>query len=125
MKKLLIVALATYGAVLGACGHFGMGGSAADRALIVFKNQSLDQADVYAVAPSSDWTRIGTVMPGRADTLVVPAGLTATGSVNIVARLLSKSNTPSTGPLPLRGGDMFDVTLQPDERSLVALPSRP
>jgi hypothetical protein len=109
---------------VAACGHFGMGNSASD-ALIAFHNESLDQADVFAVAPGSDFQRIGTVLPGRVDTLRIPSSLLATGSgVNIVARLLARSNTPSTGSIPLHSGDMFDITLTTDGRTLTALPSR-
>jgi hypothetical protein len=107
-----------------ACGHLGMGGPGAEDALIVFHNESLDQADVFAVAPGTNFERIGTVFPGRTDTLRVRASMVATGSgVNIVARLLARSNTPSTGNIPLHSGDMFDVRLNSDGRSMSALPS--
>jgi hypothetical protein len=47
-----------------ACGPFrkGVGG---EPAILVFNNQSLDQATVYAVAPGADYIRIGTVMAGQ------------------------------------------------------------
>ncbi|HEY4303709.1 MAG TPA: hypothetical protein VGM82_04545 [Gemmatimonadaceae bacterium] len=110
---------------VSACGHLGMGGPAAADALIAFHNESLDQADVYAVAPGSEFQRIGTVFPGRVDTLRVRSSMLATGSgVNIVARLLARSNTPSSGNIPLHSGDMYDVTLTTDGRTLNALPSR-
>jgi hypothetical protein len=109
---------------VAACGHFGMGNSSGD-ALVIFHNESLDQADVFAVAPGSDFERIGTVFPGRTDTLRVRSALVSTGSgVNIVARLLARSNTPSTGNIPLHAGDMFDVRLTGDGRTLTALPAR-
>jgi len=109
---------------VAACGHLGMGSSAGD-ALVIFHNESLDQADVFAVAPGSDFERIGTVFPGRTDTLRVRSSLVSTGSgVNIVARLLARSNTPSTGSIALHSGDMFDVRLTSDGRTLSALPAR-
>jgi hypothetical protein len=112
-------------AVAAACGHLGMGGSGPSDALIVFHNESLDQADVFAVAPGSDFQRIGTVFPGRTDTLRVRSSLIAAGSgVNIMARLLARSNTPSTGTIPLHSGDMFEVRLNADGRTLSALPAR-
>ena len=108
--------------VAAACGHFGMGNGPND-ALIIFRNESLDQADVYAVSPGSDFVRIGTVFPGRADTLRVRSSMVASGSgVNIVARLLARSNTPSSGVIPLHSGDMFEVRLSSDGRTLSALP---
>lgn len=110
-------------AAVAACGHFGMGGSGPADALIIFHNESLDQADVFAVAPGSNLERIGTVFPGRTDTLRVRSSLVSTGSgVNIMARLLARSNTPSTGNIPLHSGDMFDVRLTADGRTLSALP---
>lgn len=122
---LRVVAAAACLVGAAACGHLGMGGNSAADALIAFHNESLDEADVYAVAPGSDFQRIGTVFPGRVDTLRVRSGLITTGSgVNIVARLLARSVTPSTGMIPLHGGDMFDVTLTTDGRTLTALPSR-
>ena len=94
-------------------------------ALVIFHNESLDQADVFAVAPGSSFERIGTVFPGRTDTLRVRSSLIAAGSgVNIMARLLARSNTPSTGTIPLHSGDMFDVRLTSDGRTLSALPAR-
>jgi hypothetical protein len=108
-----------------ACGHFGMGSGGASDGLIVFHNESIDQADVFVVAPGTSFERIGTVFPGRTDTLRVRASILATGSgVNVVARLLARSNTPSTGSIPLHSGDMFDVRLTSDGRTLTALPSR-
>lgn len=112
-------------ATAAACGHFGLGGPSPEDALIVFRNDSQDQADVYAVAPGSDMVRIGTVFPGATDTLRVRQSMLASGSgVNIVARLLARSNTPSTGNITLHSGDVFQVTLNPDGRTLVALPAR-
>lgn len=116
-------AMIVLGAVAAACGHFGMGGPGDQDALIIFHNESIDQADVYAVAPGADFERIGTVFPGRTDTLRVRASLVEQGSgVNIVARLLARSNTPSTGNISLHPGDLMDVRLPADGRTLVALP---
>lgn len=107
-----------------ACGHMGIGSGPQEDALVVFRNQSTDQADVYAIAPGSDFVRIGTVFPGATDTLRVRNSLVAQGAgVNIVARLLARSNTPSSGVIPLHSGDMFEVSLQPDGRTMVALPA--
>jgi hypothetical protein len=120
--RFALVAIAI--AALAACGHFGLGGPDPSDALIVFQNQSLDQADVFAVAPGSDFSRIGTVFPGRTDTLRVPRSMLTGSGVNIVARLLARSFTPSSGVLSLNPGDIFQVTLNPDGRNLVALPAR-
>lgn len=100
-------------------------GSAASRALLVFTNESLDQADVYAAGPDGNPIRIGTVLAGRTDTLVVPAAVTGQGgSVNIVARLLARSNTPRSGAFTLHEGEAMHVRLPPDERTLIVIPDR-
>lgn len=125
MKRLRLAAAGLAMAAATACGHFGLGGADTQDALLVFDNQSLDQADVYAVTSGSALTRIGTVFPGRADTLRVPSSLVANGSgVNVVARLLARSYTPSSGILALHPGDIFQVTLSTDGRTLMGLPAR-
>jgi hypothetical protein len=107
-----------------ACGHFGLGRGANPPALLFFANQSLDQADVYAVAQSGESTRIGTVFPGRTDTLTVPADMAERGeNVNIVARLLARSMAPRSGPVSVRPGDHLAITLPSDERTLIVLPA--
>lgn len=122
LRRAVAAALVATGAA--ACGHFGMGSGPQEDALVVFNNQSTDQAAVYAIAPGTDFVRIGTVFPGATDTLRVRNSLVAQGAgVNIVARLLARSNTPSSGVIPLHSGDMFEVSLQPDGRTMVALPA--
>jgi hypothetical protein len=121
-----VVAAACVVGVVGttACGHLGMGGSSPADGLIIFHNESLDQADVFVVAQGTSFERIGTVFPGRTDTLRVRSSILASGSgVNVVARLLARSNTPSTGNIPLHTGDMFDVRLAADGRTISALPA--
>jgi hypothetical protein len=94
--------------------------------VVIFENQSLEQAAVYAVARGGPGVRIGTVQAGRTDTLAVGAGaLDASGSVTIVARLLARSRTPNTGPLTLQPGDRILVRLPPDARLLSVLPANP
>jgi hypothetical protein len=108
--------------VASACGRFHRGDDLDAGAAIVFENQSLDQADVFAVAGVGDAIRIGTVMPGQTQTLAVPANIVSMGQVNIVARLLARSLAPRTGPVSLTSGSRFRVTLPVDERTLVLLP---
>src|ERR1700743_2457776 len=62
-------------AAVAGCGHFGMGGGLSPQdARIVFHNETLDQADVYASrGGAGDSVRIGTVFPNRADTIVIHA----------------------------------------------------
>jgi hypothetical protein len=93
-------------------------------AVVYFTNESLAQADVYVVGQGLGRRRIGTVMAGRTDTLVVPADLTAR-TINIVARLSTRSAAPQTGPVSVLPGEHYAVRLPPDARLLSFLPARP
>jgi hypothetical protein len=98
-------------------------GPAREPAIVLFTNESLDQADVYAMAGSGGRIRIGTVMPGRTDTLRITAGtLGGNGTVTIAARLLAGSRLPNTGPISLSSGDRIAVRLLSDARTLSVLP---
>jgi hypothetical protein len=117
------VTLAVAVAVLAACGSMHRG-SGQPPALLYFTNESLDQADVYAVLPGNQPTRIGTVFAGRTDTLKIPADIAARGdNINIVARLLARSARPSSGPVAIHPGDHLIVRLPVDQKLLVVLPA--
>ena len=106
-----------------ACGSVARG-SGEPPAVLVFSNESLDQAAVYVVASGADFRRIGTVIPGRTETLSVPADVIArAGTVNIVARLLARNELPQTGPVTLRPGERYQVRLTTDARILSFLPA--
>jgi hypothetical protein len=105
-----------------ACGRFVHSGE--PPAQVIFANESLDQADVYAVLNGGQSQRIGTVFAGRTETLDIPRNITsAGGTVSIVARLLAHTYTPSTGPLTLNPGDRVRVTLPSNARSLSVVPA--
>jgi hypothetical protein len=106
-----------------ACGPFRRG-TVPEPAVVIFTNQALDQAAVYVVAAGSDYRRIGTVMPGRTETLEVPSDLATRSTVNIIARLLAHSSFPQTGYVSLSPGERYEVTLPPDGRMLSFLPAR-
>lgn len=108
----------------GACGPLHLGGGPSP-AVIIFTNESLDQADVYGVAQSGQAIRIGTVMAGRTDTLQVPTDLLSPQTnVNIVARILARGIAPRTGPVSLLAGEQYQVRLPPDEKLLSFLPAQ-
>ena len=117
------------GAVLvasaGACGPRRAGqGAAVEPAVVVFSNESLYEAAVYVVPRGGAQIRVGTVQPGRTDTLRVRgAALAGSGAVSIVARLLAVSRTPTTGSFTLFPGDHVVVRLPPDAYSLSVLPA--
>jgi len=123
MIRAAIITSALALAGTAACGPMHRSNNTQPPALLYFTNESLDQADVYAVTSSNQRTRIGTVSAGRTDTLTVPREVAARGdNVNIVARLLARSTTPSSGPVPIRPGDHLVVRLPVDEKLLVVLP---
>lgn len=121
LRRALIAVAATF--ALTGCGPFHRGSQPAS--VIVFRNQSLDQADVYAIGSGGNPTRIGTVFAGRTETLNVPASITGGGGrVNVVARIFASGLLVVTGPFTLLPGDSMDVTLTSDEKILSVLPSR-
>ena len=117
--------LALFGAAVltAACGPRRRG-SAPDPVIIIFENQSLDQADVFAVGAGSQSMRIGTVYGGRTEMLRFPADAVGAGSVSFVARIFASSRTPRSGPITLSRGDTIQVRLPSDQRMLSVLPYR-
>ena len=108
---------------LAGCGPFHRGSQ--PESMVVFRNQSPDQADVYAIGSGGNPIRIGTVFSGRTETLRVPSSITGASSrVNIVARIFASGRLVVTGPFTLMPGDSMDVTLTSDEKILSVLPSR-
>lgn len=92
---------------------------------VVFTNNSLNQAEVFAVTRSGARARIGTVFAGRTETLRIPAGsLGADHTASIVARIRATGRAPSTGLITVAPGERVQVTLPNDERMLVTLPMR-
>ena len=89
---------------------------------IVFANESLEQADVFAVVSGGgEARRLGTVMAGRTETLRVGSDLATRGSVSLVARL-TNGRTLSTGVVPLHPGDTVHVQLPLSPNTLIFLP---
>src|SRR5690242_5006746 len=114
----LIVALVAS----AACGPFHRG--ATPEAVVIFHNQSTDQADVYALGPGGDPTRIGTVFAGKTEALRVNDAIVGGANrVNVIARIFPSGRVVSSGPFSLGPGDSMDLTLSSDERILSVLPS--
>jgi hypothetical protein len=116
-----------FGWILGAliiagCGPFHHGSQV--ESVVMFHNQSTDQADVYAVGSGGDPFRIGTVFAGRTETLRVPASITGGANrVNILARIFGSGRLVVTGPFTLMPGEPMNVTLTSDEKILSVLPA--
>lgn len=112
-------------ATVAACGPLRRGPTPAP-AIIYFTNESLDQASVYIVGSGLGFRRIGTVMAGRTETLTIPADVAVrSGTLNIVARLLARSDVPQTGPVSIIPGERYQVRLLPESRLLSFLPAGP
>lgn len=106
---------------LAGCGPFHRG--AQPEPEILFHNQSIDQADVYAMGSGGDPIRIGTVYGQKTDRLKVP-DLGASDRVNIIARVFPSSRVVASGPFTLLPGGVMDVTLPQEENMLAVLPAR-
>src|SRR4051812_24304160 len=105
-----------------ACGPFHRG--ADESGQIVFTNDSIDQADVYASTPGGDPVRIGTVFGSRTETLRLPATFTSGTDFVVIARILAKPGSLGSGRLTLRSGESLQIRLPSDEKTLVVLPGR-
>lgn len=121
-RRSISAAAAALTLVLAGCGPLHRGKQ--PESVVVFHNQSIDQADVYALGSGGDPYRIGTVFAGRTETLRVPASVSGGASrVNVIARIFPSGRVVATGPFNLGAGDSMDVTLTSDERMLSLLPS--
>ena len=110
-RRIGLVALAV---VSAGCVRGGRG-SGQPPAIVIFTNEAIDQATVYVVAPGVELRRIGTVIPGRTETLTIPADLVGrAGTLNIVARLLARGERPQTGPILIHPGDTYEARLTSD-----------
>jgi hypothetical protein len=111
-----------------ACGGLHSGGATPDSGptTVVFRNESLDQADLFAVRRSAGALRLGTIMAGRTDTLEIQKGTVAPGeSVDFVARLLTGKHTPHSGMVAVSPGQVLTITLPQTENILSVLPGQP
>ena len=126
----IAIALMVLSAVY-ACAHPGRGkddgniseSESAEPTTFEFKNESLAQADVYIAASGSGARRLGTVFAGRTETLTVPREIAVRGTITVIARLLARSRTPSTGTIAISPGDRLSIRLPMDERALYVLPA--
>lgn len=116
------IALAVALVISAACGPFHH--NPALDSVVVFHNQSTDQADVYALGPGGDPTRIGTVFAGKTETLRVNSSVIgAADRINVIARIFPSGRVVASGPFTLGPGDSMDLTLSTDEKILSVLPS--
>jgi hypothetical protein len=115
----MLVALATV--AVAACNPLHLGSR--ERAAVIFTNDSVQQVDVFALQGSSETIRLGTVLPGRTETLYVPSSVTDQGGqTRIIARLFASNVQRATSVLTLQATDQVKVRLSADARTLVVTP---
>jgi hypothetical protein len=121
-----IIVLGTVIVASSACGrlhHNEDEEEPAMQAQVVFVNESLDQADVFAGGLGGESIRIGTVQAGRTETLNVPSQFVSRESVTIAVRRLAHSAVLRTGPITINAGDRIEVRLPVNGMSLSVLPA--
>jgi hypothetical protein len=92
--------------------------------MVVFHNESTDQADVYALGSGGQPMRVGTVFANRTETLRIPPEVTGGANrVNIIVRIFASSKVVASGPFSIGPGDSMQVTLPPAENLLSVLPA--
>jgi hypothetical protein len=123
INRVLLVTGAVIAATIAtACGPFSR--NSAPESVVIFNNESLNQADVYAVRTGGPEFRIGTVSSNRREALRVPSSITSGGgSITIAARTLASNQTARTSPLTLLTGDTLEVTLPSGQSILNVLPT--
>lgn len=120
-----VVTAALLGALV-ACGGKSRTVPPAEPTIIAFVNNSSDQASVFVSATSGESFRIGSIPPGRTQTITLPARIFASGNtLNFASRPLAGSSIARSGPVTARPGDRFTVTLPPAANTLVVLPGMP
>jgi len=112
--------------VTAACGKLYRANAGGQDSLVVFENLSLSQVTLYAVRPGQGGAsvRVGTIMPGRTETVRVPVNARGPGGFGLAAKLLASNAEPRTGTITMGAGDRVHVRLTSDGRQLIVLPPR-
>lgn len=116
--QLLLVLLA----ITTACGPLRRGPER-EQTVLTFTNESTTQADVFAQTPGG-LVRLGTVYPNKTEEFRLPENvmLSASGGLNVIARLLPSRASVETGALTVVHGDRFLVRLPAAQNLLVVTP---
>lgn len=108
-------------AVLAGCGPRRTAASE-EYAFVVFTNESLNQADLYAFGTAGDRVRLGTVFGAHTDTLRLDLRtISGAGTIRVGARIVATGRTPGSGLVLLHPGDYLRVTLPSSENMLNVL----
>ncbi|NUQ21215.1 MAG: hypothetical protein HOQ09_09670 [Gemmatimonadaceae bacterium] len=114
-------ALVTAALLVTGCGPH-RGPASSQYAFVVFTNESLNQADVYAFGTAGDRVRLGTVFGAHTDTLRLDLRtISGSGTLSVRARIIATGRTPGTGQVLVHPGDYLRVTLPSSENMLTAL----
>jgi hypothetical protein len=118
------IVLGTVMLATSACGRFHHNEDEPPmQAQVVFVNESLDQADVFAAGLGGESIRMGTVQAGRTATLNVPSQFVSRETVTIAVRRLARSGVLRTGPISINAGDRIEVRLPVSGTVLSVLPA--
>ena len=91
--------------------------------VVIFSNESIDMVTVYAIRPGGEARRITSVMPGRTETLSLPSGFAAAGTVTIVAASLAGSQAATSGPVSIGRGVRLAMRLNAAGNMISVLPA--
>jgi hypothetical protein len=110
-------------AALAACGPMHRSGPEPQPAIVIFTNDSVDLAELYAVHNGTSPIRLGSVEAGRTAELKVPmTALGGDGLVSFTARIFARPRVePTSGEISLREGERVTVRLPVDLRILSIL----
>ncbi|HEX2780153.1 MAG TPA: hypothetical protein VHM30_11680 [Gemmatimonadaceae bacterium] len=102
----------------------GAGGAA--EILIIFRNESLNQADLFVVGSVSEQARVGSVYGNHTDTLSFDLrSVSGSGTLSMLARVRQTGRVVRSPLVALHKGDILRVTLPMSETMLNALVIRP
>lgn len=121
-KWLLVAAMAVGTSACAGTARPNTYAASEEGAVVLFSNGATEQAAVYATS-GGEIRRIGTVLTGQLAKLKIPATMVARGSVNIFARLLARNEQPQSGAIMVAPGTTYEITLMPDRRTMMVLPS--
>jgi hypothetical protein len=93
--------------------------------VLTFTNESIDMVTVYLVRPGGELRRVTSVMPGRTDTLSLPAIVRNSSTVTIVAVPMAGNQVVSSGPISIGPGVRLAIRLNGAGNHLSVLPAPP
>lgn len=87
------------------------GTTSAEPALLVFANESTEQAEILALVPAVAAIQLGIAIPGETLRLTLPPRVIRQGSINIAARNTMRGRQITSGPVFIKPGEVVQMTL--------------